>query len=360
MSPIRRGRSRAAQAPRQNHRGVAYWTDGRGDERILYITAGYHLIALNAKTGQPIRSFGTAGVVDLFDGLRPAASAERPDRLELAADDRRRHRRDRRRAARSSGKTKENVRRRTSAATTSAPASASWTFHTIPRPGEFGNETWENDSWSYTGNTGVWATDVGRPRARLRLPPDRDADQRFLRRSSARATTCSPRAWSASTRRPASGSGIFSSCTTASGTTTFRAPPILLDITVNGRRIKAVAQVTKQAFTYVFDRVTGAPVWPIEERPVPQSDVPGEKTSPTQPFPTKPAAFDRQGVTARRSDRLHAGAEQAEAREDRLAVQARSALHAADRGRRRTGVRAVLMLPTRDRRRELAGRRGRP
>src|SRR5204863_6668663 len=74
-------------------------------------------------------------------------------------------------------------------------------------------------------------------------------------------------------------------------------PPILLDIAVNGKKIKAVAQVSKQAFIYVFDRVTGAPVWPIEERPVPQSDIPGEKTSPTQPFPTKPAPFDRQGVT---------------------------------------------------------------
>ena len=87
------------------------------------------------------------------------------------------------------------------------------------------------------------------------------------------------------------------------------APPILLDINAERTPIKAVAQVTKQAFTYVFDRVTGKPVWPIEERPVPQSDVPGEKTSPTQPFPTKPAAFDRQGVTRGRPDRLHARAE---------------------------------------------------
>ena len=86
-----------------------------------------------------------------------------------------------------------------------------------------------------------------------------------------------------------------------------RAAPILLDVTVNGRRIKAVAQVTKQAFTYVFDRVTGQPVWPIEERPVPPSDVPGERLAPTQPYPTKPPAFDRQGVTPRRPDRFHAG-----------------------------------------------------
>ena len=74
-------------------------------------------------------------------------------------------------------------------------------------------------------------------------------------------------------------------------------PPMLADITVGGKKIKAVAQVTKHAFTFVFDRVTGKPVWPIEERPVPQTDVPGERTSPTQPFPTKPAPYDRQGVT---------------------------------------------------------------
>ena len=74
-------------------------------------------------------------------------------------------------------------------------------------------------------------------------------------------------------------------------------PPVLLDVTVNGRAIKAVAQITKQVFTFVFDRVTGQPVWPIEERPVPQSRTPGEQTSLTQPFPTKPPPFDRQGVT---------------------------------------------------------------
>ena len=152
-----------------------------------------------------------------------------------------------------------------------------WIFHTIPRPGEFGNETWENDSWSYTGNTGVWAHDVGRRRARLRLPAGRDADQRLLRRPSARQQPVRREPGVPRRQRPASASGTSSSFTTGSGTTTSRGADPARHHRRTGSRIKAVAQVTKQAFTYVFDRATGQPVWPIEERPVPQSDVPGEK-----------------------------------------------------------------------------------
>ena len=131
--------------------------------------------------------------------------------------------------------------------------------------------------------------------------------------------------------------------------------PILADITVNGRAIKAVAQPTKQGWVYVFDRVTGQPVWPIEERPVAQGDVPGEWYAPTQPFPTKPPAFDRQGVSTRRSDRLHAGAE-GRSREDGVAVQDRADLHAA--GGEQVGRPARhAHAAGGDRRRELAGRR---
>ena len=123
------------------------------------------------------------------------------------------------------------------------------------------------------------------------------------------------------------------------------AAPILADITVDGRRIKAVVQVTKQAFAFVLDRVTGKPVWPIEERPVPPSTVPGEKASPTQPFPTKPPPFDRQGLT-RRPDRLHAGAARRGAR-DRQAVRDRAAVHAAvgRRRRRRGDKKGTIQLP---------------
>ena len=110
-------------------------------------------------------------------------------------------------------------------------------------------------------------------------------------------TTSLPRAWSVWRRRPESASGTFRRFTTASGTTTSPRIPSSADITVDGRQIKAVVQVSKQGFTYVFDRKTGEPVWPIEERPVPASTVPGERTSPTQPFPTKPPPFDLQGTT---------------------------------------------------------------
>ena len=171
-----------------------------------------------------------------------------------------------------------------------------WTFKTIPRPGEFGNDTWENDSWKYTGNTGAWAP----------LSADEELGYVYVPVEMATGDFYGG-------HRP--GDNLFSSTLVCLDARTGKrvwhfqlvhhdiwdwdvaAPPILADITVGGKKIKAVAQVTKQAFTYVFDRVTGAPVWPIVERPVPQSDVPGEKTAPTQPFPTKPAAFDRQGVT---------------------------------------------------------------
>jgi quinoprotein glucose dehydrogenase len=285
---------RGRQGPRQNHRGASYWTDGRGDERILYITAGYHLIALNAKNGQPVASFGTAGVVDLFDDLdqqRPPngqiGSSSPPmivgDIAVIGA------------ALTPTGKTKENVAAHVRGYDVRTGKRA-WIFHTIPRPGEFGNETWLNDSWSYTGNTGVWTNmsadpELGYVYLPIETPTNdfygghRPGNNLFAESLVCLDAKTGKRVWHYQLVHH----GIWDYDTVA--------PPILLDINANGRRIKAVAQVTKQAFTYVFDRVTGAPVWPIEERPVAQSDVPGEKTSPTQPFPTKPPAFDRQGVT---------------------------------------------------------------
>src|SRR5438034_344098 len=171
-----------------------------------------------------------------------------------------------------------------------------WIFHTIPSPGEFGSETWQHDSWSYTGNTGVWGQiSVDEELGLVYLPVETPTNDVY------------------GGHRP--GNGLFGESLVAVDLKTGRrkwhyqfvhhgiwdydipCAPILADITVNGRKIKAVAQPTKQAWVYVFDRITGQPVWPIEERPVPQSDVPGEKTSATQPFPTRPPAFDRQGVS---------------------------------------------------------------
>ena len=171
-----------------------------------------------------------------------------------------------------------------------------WTFHTIPRPGEFGNNTWEADSWSYTGNAGVWAQmTVDEELGLVYLPVETPTGDEY------------------GGHRP--GNNLFAESLVALDLKTgerrwhfqfihhgiwdwdIPCAPILADITVDGRRIKAIAQPTKQGWVYVFDRATGQPVWPIVERPVPQSDVPGEKTSPTQPFPTKPPAFERQGVS---------------------------------------------------------------
>jgi quinoprotein glucose dehydrogenase len=171
-----------------------------------------------------------------------------------------------------------------------------WTFHVIPRAGEFGVETWENESWRYTGAANVWAP----------MSADEDLGYVYLPTSSATNDMYGG-------HRP--GANLFSSSVVCLDATTGRrvwhfqtvhhdlfdydnpAAPILADITVDGRPIKAVVQVTKQSFAFVFDRVTGRPVWPIEERPAPASTVPGEQASATQPVPTRPPAFDRQGIT---------------------------------------------------------------
>jgi quinoprotein glucose dehydrogenase len=287
--------SRGQNAPRLNHRGASYWSDGRGDDRVVYITPGYHLIALNAKTGRPIESFGTGGVVDLFDGLdrpRPKdgliGSSSPPmivgDIAVIGAA-----------LTAGSGRARENIAGFIRGYDVRTGKRA-WIFHTIPTPGEVGNDTWEKDSWSYTGNTGVWApmsADLALGYVYLPVEtPTNDTYGGFRPGNNlfADSLVCldaktGKRVWHYQLVHH----GVWDYDTVA--------PPILVDITVGGQRIKAVAQVTKQAFTYVFDRVTGKPVWPIEERPVPQSDVPGEKTAATQPIPSKPAPFDRQGVT---------------------------------------------------------------
>src|SRR5437899_4047764 len=170
-----------------------------------------------------------------------------------------------------------------------------WRFNTIPGPGEFGNDTWENGSWATNGNTGVWTQiTVDEELGLVYLPVETPTSDYY------------------GGHRP--GSNLFAESLVCVDLKTGQrkwyfqivhhpiwdldmpAAPLLADIVVNGRPIKAVAQATKQGLLYVFDRVTGQPVWPIEEKPVPQSDVPGEKTAPTQPFPTKPPAYSRNGV----------------------------------------------------------------
>lgn len=171
-----------------------------------------------------------------------------------------------------------------------------WTFRTVPQGTDFGVETWEAESWKYTGNTAVWAPMSADPElGYVYLPVEtptgdyygghRHGDNLFGNAIVCLDAKTGKRIWHFQTIHHDIWDWDIASA------------PVLLDVTVSGRPRKIVAQVTKQAFTYVLDRVTGEPIWPIVERPVPQSDVPGEKTAATQPFPTKPAPFDRQGVT---------------------------------------------------------------
>jgi quinoprotein glucose dehydrogenase len=287
---------RGDRAPRRQNRGLAYWTDGQGDERLLLITPGYQLVALDAKTGRPVPTFGRNGIVELTEGLDRAVI--KPGQIGSSSP---------------ALVIRDVVVVGAAMIAGTAPPSKAhvpgyirgfdvrtgrkiWTFKTIPRPGEFGHETWEGDSWTYTGNTAAWAPLAGDEALGYVYVPVETPTGDFYGGHRL-------------------GDNLFGDslvCLDAkTGTRVWHfqlvhhdiwdwepsSPPILADITVGGRPIKAVAQVTKHAFTFVFDRATGKPVWPIEERPVPQSDVPGERTSPTQPFPTRPAPYDRQGVT---------------------------------------------------------------
>ena len=289
--------ARGEAAPRQlSGRGLAYWTNGN-DERIVYVTPGYRLIALDAKTGYPIPGFGRNGIVDLklendqeIDlvtgevGLH-ATPVVANDVVIVGA------------AHRTGGnpRSRRNVKGYVRGYDVRT-GERLWIFHTIPLPGEYGRETWLNDSAVYTGNTGVWAQiSVDAELGLAYLPVEASTGDYF------------------GANRP--GNNLFGESLVAVDLYTgerkwhfqlvhhgiwdhdIPCAPILIDVMIDGRLVKAVAQPTKQAFLYVFNRETGEPIWPIEERPVPAGDVPGEWYSPTQPFPTKPPAYDRQGVT---------------------------------------------------------------
>ena len=287
-----------AEGVRRNSRGVSYWTDGR-QARILVATPGYRLVSLDAKTGQPDPDFGENGIVDMTKVLEKDANfnpaighlmntspplisgniAIVPTSLENG------------RVPKSMKFPKGDIM-----AFDVRTGRKLWTFHTTPRRGEFGADTWQNNSNEYSGNTGAWTPfTVDEQLGYVYIPVEATTGDQY------------------GGQRP--GNNLFSSSLVCLELKTGKriwhyqlihhdiwdydppTAPILADITVDGRRIKAVVQLTKTAFAYVFDRTNGRPVWPIEERSVPQSDAPGEKTSPTQPFPTRPPAFDRQGFS---------------------------------------------------------------
>jgi quinoprotein glucose dehydrogenase len=293
--------ARGAAAPRQlSGRGVSYWSDGK-EQRIFYVTPGFRLVALDARTGVRVPSFGSSGAIDLKTaavfgtgepidlvngeiGLHATPAVSR-DVVIVGSAFREGH------TPKSHNNTKGIVQ-----AFDARTGRRLWNFNTIPRPGAFGNDTWEEDSWANNGNVGVWNQmaiddELGLVYLPVETPSSdfygghRPGNNLFAESLVAVDLATGKRKWHFQlVHHPIWNMDIASA-------------PILEDITVGGRQIKAVSIMGKQAMVYVFDRVTGEPVWPIEERPVPQSDVPGEKTSRTQPFPVKPPPYDHQGVT---------------------------------------------------------------
>ncbi|MEZ5286322.1 MAG: PQQ-binding-like beta-propeller repeat protein [Vicinamibacterales bacterium] len=288
---------RASSAPRRlSGRGLSYWSDGK-DERILYVTPGYRLIALNAANGHTIPTFGKDGIVDLklemdqemdpVDGEvgLHAAPVVSGNTIVIGA------------AHMEGGAPKSRTNQKGFVRGYDVRTGKRlWIFHTIPEKGEFGNDTWQKDSWTYSGNTGVWA----------QMTIDEETNTVFM-------PVELPTGDYYGGHRP--GNTLFSESLVAIDLNTGKrkwhyqfvhhgiwdhdlpCAPILADLVVDGKPIKAIAQASKQGWVYVLDRNTGQPVWPFEERPVEKGEVPGEEYSPTQPFVTKPPPFERQGVS---------------------------------------------------------------
>jgi len=284
------------EAAGSSTRGVDYWQGGSGNaDRRIFAIRGEYLYALNAQTGKPIPGFGDEGRASLhFQENQPLAARFNDSTGPLVvgnvvivtgntagAGD--------------TGTFKKEAAPEDVRGFDARNGKLLWTFHVVPRPGEYGIETWGNESWKIAGDLGAWN------------PMTADEDLGYVYIPLTAPTASAWGVW-----RP--GDNLFADSLVALDARTGKrvwhfqtvhhnlwewenvGPAMLGDITVDGRRIKAVMQPNKNGFLFVLDRTNGKPVWPIEERPVPQSNVPGERTSPTQPFPTKPPAFDRQGV----------------------------------------------------------------
>lgn len=282
-----------------NHRGVSYYEDGKS-KRILMSTNNAYLWSLDANTGKPDPSFGDGGKVDLTIGLgrkvhrglysTTAAPMIVGDVIVMGsvvqdspAYGFRMPKRDMMPPGHVRGfnvKTGEMM----------------WIFHSVPQAGEFGANTWEDKDWTDTGAANVWTLMSADPELGYVYLPFGTANNDFYGGERLGDNLFSE---SLVCLDAATGKRVWHFQMIHHGVWDYDLPaaPNLVDIVVDGKPIKAVAQVSKQGHIYVFDRVTGKPIWPIEERPVPQSNVPGEKTSATQPFPTKPKPFDRQGIS---------------------------------------------------------------
>jgi quinoprotein glucose dehydrogenase len=275
-----------------NHRGVGYWSEG-GQERIIMLSNDAWLWSIDAKTGQPDATFGDQGKVDLAEGLGKTINREAYTMVaapliyeDLVIVGSSIH----------DGPQFQEAPPGHVRAFNLKTGEQEWIFNTIAQPGEFGNETWENDSWQKVGNTNVWTQmsadlDLGLVYLPVGTPTNdwygghRLGDNLYAESLVAVNARTGVPVWH------------FQAVKHGLWDYDMPAAPNLIDINVNGREIKALAQISKQGFVYVLDRATGDPVWPIEDRPVPPSNVPGERGSPTQPHPTRPAPFDLQGIS---------------------------------------------------------------
>ncbi|MYI74136.1 MAG: PQQ-binding-like beta-propeller repeat protein, partial [Acidobacteria bacterium] len=288
---------RAEVSPRRRSgRGLAYRDDG-GDGQIFYVTTGYRLIGLNARTGERLAGFGDNGMVDLMQNMDQeidplsgeiglhSAPLVAGDTIVVGAAHVPGS------APRSMRNTKGYVR-----GFDAGTGVRKWIFHTIPGADEYGNDSWLNDSWRYTGNTGVWGQmsadlELGIVYFATEMPTNdyygghRHGDNLFSDSIVAVDIDSGERLWHFQVIRH----DVWD--------WDFPCAPILADVVIDGVERKLLVQPSKQAWLYVFDRVTGEPIWPIEEREMPPSDVPGELLARTQPFPTHPPPYDRQGVS---------------------------------------------------------------
>src|SRR5215213_9360145 len=280
--------------------GLSYWTDGKGDDRVIYVTTGYRLVSLNAKTGQPVASFGDKGVVDLKvgvmvykDGKQVQADLEKAEiglhatptvvgDVVLVGSS----------MFEGLGYLYGTNVKGLARAYDVRTGKQLWRFDTMPGPGQPGNETWENGSWAWTGNTGVWTQITVDPELGIVYLPvetptideyggNRPGDNLYAESLVAVDLKTGVRKWHFQFVHHPLWDHDMSSA------------PLLIDTTIDGKPRKIVAVPSKQGWLYCFDRVTGVPIWPIEERPVPQTTMKHEQTSPTQPFPSKPVPYAR-------------------------------------------------------------------
>jgi quinoprotein glucose dehydrogenase len=289
-------------APRQlSGRGLSYWTDGKGDDRVVYVTTGYRLVSLNAKTGQPVPGFGQNGVVDLKQGIVIGKDKQIDlekgeiglhstplvvgDIIVVGSS-----------MFEGLGYVYSTNAKGTVRAFDARTGKQVWRWNTIPYPGEPGNDTWEGGSWEWTGNNGVWTemtadTEAGLVYLPVETPTideyggNRHGDNLYAESMVAVDIKTGRKRWHFQfVHHP-----LWDHDMAGWG--------LVMDVNIDGKPRKVLAVPSKQGWLYVFDRITGQPIWPIEEKPVPQTTMHGEKTAKTQPFVTKPPAFSRTHVT---------------------------------------------------------------